>query len=326
MSAPPEAQSNLTAGLWFIGMGPASGSRMTTTKRPQDPKSAYPEPPFPEQQQEPPGTEAELQPHADHGEQSYRGSGRLTDRVAVITGGDSGIGKAVAIAFAREGADVVVNYLGGAEEADAQDTVRWVEEAGRTALAIPGDLQDEGFCRTLVERAADELGNLDILVNNAAWQVCGDRIEEVTTEEWRRIFATNIEAMFHLSKVVIPRMRQGGSIINTTSIQAYSPSPELLPYAATKGAILTFTKALAQDPGVLGRGLRVNAVAPGPIWTPLIPSTMPPEKAAKFGENTPLGRAGQPAELAPIYVFLASQESSYITGEVIGVTGGRPLG
>ena len=298
---------------------------MTTTKPPQDPKTAYPEPPFPEQQQEPPGTEAELQPRADHGQETYRGSGRLTDRIAVITGGDSGIGKAVAIAFAREGADVVVNYIGDAEEADAQDTVGWVEEAGRKAVAIPGDLQDEKFCRTLIERAADELGNLDILVNNAAWQVSGDRIEEVTTEQWRRIFTTNIEAMFHLSKAAIPRMREGGSIINTTSIQAYTPSPELLPYASTKGAILTFTKALAQDPGVLERGLRVNGVAPGPIWTPLIPSTMPPERAAKFGENTPLGRAGQPAELAPLYVFLASQESSYITGEVIGVTGGRPL-
>jgi hypothetical protein len=178
----------------------------------------------------------------------------------------------------------------------------------------------------MVERTHDELGNLDILVNNAAWQDCGDRIEEMTTEEWRRIFSTNIEAMFHLSKAAIPRMREGGSVINTASIQAYTPSPELLPYAATKGAIVTFTKALAQDPGVLERGLRVNAVAPGPIWTPLIPSTMPAEKAAKFGENTPLGRAGQPAELAPIYVFLASQESSYITGEIIGVTGGRPLG
>jgi NAD(P)-dependent dehydrogenase (short-subunit alcohol dehydrogenase family) len=298
---------------------------MTTATR-QDPTTQYPTPPFPEQQQEPPGTEAELEPKADHGQETYTGSGRLTDRVALITGGDSGIGKAVAIAFAREGADVVVNYLGGMEEADAQDTVRWVEEAGRKAVAIPGDLQDEAFCRTLVERTADELGNLDILVNNAAWQVCGDRIEEVTTEEWRRIFATNIEAMFHLSKAAIPRMREGGSVLNTTSIQAYTPSPELLPYAATKGAILTFTKALAQDPGVLERGLRVNGVAPGPIWTPLIPSTMPAEKAAKFGENTPLGRAGQPAELAPIYVFLASQESSYITGEIIGVTGGRPLG
>jgi NAD(P)-dependent dehydrogenase (short-subunit alcohol dehydrogenase family) len=298
---------------------------MTTTKAPQDPRAAYPQPPFPKQQQEPPGTEAQLQPRADHGEETYRGAKRLTDRVAVITGGDSGIGKAVAIAFAREGADVVVNYLGETEEEDAQDTVRWVEDAGRRALPVRGDLRDEQFCRTLVERAADELGNLDILVNNAAWQDCGNRIEDVTTEEWRRIFATNIEAMFHLSKAAIPRMRQGGSILNTTSIQAYTPSPELLPYAATKGAILTFTKALAQDPGVLERGLRVNGVAPGPIWTPLIPSTMPAEKAATFGENTPLGRAGQPAELAPIYVFLASQESSYITGEVIGVTGGRPL-
>ena len=299
---------------------------MTTTERPQDPKSQYPEPPFPKQQQEPPGTEAELEPRADHGQDSYEGTGRLTGRVALITGADSGIGKAVAIAFAREGADVAISYLGGMEEADATDTAQWVEKAGRRAITVPGDIQDEEFCRAMVERSHDELGNLDILVNNAAWQDCGDRIEEMTTEEWRRIFSTNIEAMFHLSKAAIPRMREGGSVINTASIQAYTPSPELLPYAATKGAIVTFTKALAQDPGVLERGLRVNAVAPGPIWTPLIPSTMPAEKAAKFGENTPLGRAGQPAELAPIYVFLASQESSYITGEIIGVTGGRPLG
>jgi NAD(P)-dependent dehydrogenase (short-subunit alcohol dehydrogenase family) len=299
---------------------------MTTTQRPQDPQTQYPEPPFPKQQQEPPGTEAELRPRADHGEEAYRGSGRLTDRVALITGGDSGIGKAVAIAFAREGADVVISYLGGVEDEDAADTVRWVEEAGRRAIAIPGDIQDPEVCANLVERTVKELSSIDILVNNAAWQDCGDRIEEMTTEEWRRIFATNIEAMFHLSKAAIPRMREGGTIVNTASIQAYSPSPELLPYSATKGAIITFTKGLAQDPGVLERGLRVNAVAPGPIWTPLIPSTMPAEKAAKFGENTPLGRAGQPAELAPIYVFLASQESSYITGEVVGVTGGRPLG
>jgi NAD(P)-dependent dehydrogenase (short-subunit alcohol dehydrogenase family) len=299
---------------------------MTTTERPQDPKTQYPTPPFPKQQQDPPGTEGDLEPRADHGEETYRGAGRLTDRVALITGADSGIGKAVAIAFAREGADVVVSYLGGVEEEDAADTVRWVEEAGRRALAIPGDIQDEAFCRALVDRTVDELGNLDILVNNAAWQDCGDRIEEVTTDEWQRIFRTNVEAMFHLSKAAIPHLREGGSIINTTSIQAYSPSPEILPYAATKGAILTFSKGLAQDPGVLERGLRVNAVAPGPIWTPLIPSTMDAEKAASFGENTPLGRAGQPAELAPIYVFLASQESSYITGEVVGVTGGRPLG
>lgn len=299
---------------------------MTTTERHQDPKAQYPEPPFPKQQQEPPGTEDELEPKADHGEETYRGSGRLTDRVALITGGDSGIGKAVAIAMAREGADVAISYLGGMEEPDAADTAAWVEKAGRRAIQLPGDIRDEEHCRSLVEETVGQLGNVDIVVNNAAWQKCGDRIEEMTTEEWRRIFATNIEAMFHISKAAVPRMREGGTIINTASIQAYSPSPELLPYSATKGAIVTFTKGLAQDPGVLERGLRVNAVAPGPIWTPLIPSTMPAEKAAKFGENTPLGRAGQPAELAPIYVFLASQESSYITGEVIGVTGGRPLG
>jgi NAD(P)-dependent dehydrogenase (short-subunit alcohol dehydrogenase family) len=249
----------------------------------------------------------------------------LRDRVALITGADSGIGKAIAIAFAREGADVAVNYLGANEESDAADTVRWVEEAGRRALRLPGDIQEEAVCRSLVERTVDELGGLDILVNNAAWQDSGDRIEEVTPEEWQRIFRTNIEALFHLCKAAIPRMRQGGTILNTTSIQAYTPSPEILPYATTKGAILTFSKGLAQDPGVLERGLRVNAVAPGPIWTPLIPSTMPPAKAETFGENTPLGRAGQPAEVAPIYVFLASPASSYITGEVVGVTGGRPL-
>jgi NAD(P)-dependent dehydrogenase (short-subunit alcohol dehydrogenase family) len=296
----------------------------TETRR--DPKTQYPVPPYPEQQQEPPGTEGQLRPRADHGEESYQGSERLSDRAALITGGDSGIGKAVAIAFAREGADVAISYLGGVEEEDAADTARLITDAGRNAVSIPGDIQDEAFCRTLVDRARDQLGGLDILVNNAAWQVCGDSIEEVTTDEWRSIFRTNIEAIFHLSKAALPHMREGGTIINTTSIQAFSPSPELLPYAATKGAILTFTKALAQDKGVLERGIRVNAVAPGPIWTPLIPSTMPPQKAAKFGENTPLGRAGQPAELAPVYVFLASPESSYITGEVIGVTGGRPLG
>ena len=297
-----------------------------TAKTRQDPRSQYPEPPFPKQQQEPPGTEAELKPKADHGEDSYRGSGRLEGRVALITGADSGIGKAAAIAMAREGADVVISYLGGVEDADAADTARWVTDAGRRALTVDGDIRSPDTCAALVEHAVSELGHLDILVNNAAWQDSGDRIEDVTTEEWRRIFATNIEAMFHLSKAALPHMREGGTIINTASIQAYSPSPELLAYATTKGAIITFTKALAQDPGVLERGLRVNAVAPGPIWTPLIPSTMPPEKAATFGDNTPLGRAGQPAELAPLYVFLASAESSYITGEVIGVTGGRPLG
>jgi NAD(P)-dependent dehydrogenase (short-subunit alcohol dehydrogenase family) len=299
---------------------------MTTTQKPQDPKTQHPQPPFPKQQQEPPGTEAGMKPKADHGEESYRGADRLNDRVALITGADSGIGKAVAIAFAREGADVAISHLGDVEAEDAADTRTWVEEAGRRALDLPGDIQDPDVCRGLVERTVDELGRIDILVNNAAWQDCGDRIEEMTTEEWRRIFATNIEAMFHLSKAAIPRMTEGGTIVNTASIQAYSPSPELLPYATTKGAIITFTKGLAQDPGILERGLRVNAVAPGPIWTPLIPSTSPVEKTSKFGENTPLGRPGQPAEVAPLFVFLASTESSYITGEVIGVTGGRPLG
>jgi NAD(P)-dependent dehydrogenase (short-subunit alcohol dehydrogenase family) len=299
---------------------------MTTTQRPQDPKTKHPEPPYPKQQQEPPGTESEMRPPADHGEQSYRGAGRLVDRVALITGADSGIGKAVAIAFAREGADLAISYLGGTETEDAADTRRWVEKAGRRSLDLPGDIQDPEVCRGLVERTVADLGRIDVLVNNAAWQASGSRIEEMTVDEWRRIFTTNVEAMFHLSKAAIPHMGEGGTIINTASIQAYSPSPELLPYATTKGAIVTFTKALAQDPGVLERGLRVNAVAPGPIWTPLIPSTSPPEKTAKFGENTPLGRAGQPAELAPVFVFLASGESSYITGEVIGVTGGRPLG
>ena len=296
------------------------------TSTPTDPRTEFPTPPFPTQQQEPPGREADLTPRADHGEDSYRGAGRLTGRVALITGADSGIGKAVAIAYAREGADVLISYLGGIEEEDAADTARHVEDAGRRAVLVAGDIQDEGLCGALVERAVGELGRLDVLVNNAAWQDSGDRLEEVTAEQWRRIFRTNIEAMFHLTKAALPHLERGGAIINTSSIQAYSPSPELLPYATTKGAIVTFTKALAQDPGVLERGVRVNAVAPGPIWTPLIPSTMPAEKAAKFGENTPLGRAGQPAELAPIYVFLASAESSYITGEVIGVTGGRPLG
>lgn len=296
---------------------------MTTTERHQDPKAQYPEPPFPKQQQEAPGTEEQLQPQADHGEATYRGSGRLTDRVALITGADSGIGKAVAIAMAREGADVAVAYLGGMEEADAADTAAWVEEAGRRAIRLPGDVRDEEHCRSLVERTVSELGNVDIVVNNAAWQKCGDRIEEMTTEEWRRIFATNVEAMFHISKAAIPRMREGGTIINTASIQAYQPSASLLAYATTKGAIVTFTKGLAQD--AIKRGVRVNAVAPGPVWTPLIPATMPPEQTATFGQDGPMGRPAQPAELAPSYVFLASDDSRYITGEILGVTGGKPL-
>jgi NAD(P)-dependent dehydrogenase (short-subunit alcohol dehydrogenase family) len=291
-----------------------------------DPKTQYPIPPFPTQQQQPPGTEERLRPRADHGEESYRGSGRLEGKVALITGGDSGIGRAVAIAFAREGADVAINYLGDLEERDAEQTLKLVKDAGRDALPVPGDIQDPLLCTAIVERTNRDLGGIDILVNNAAWQDCGDTLAEVTSEEWHRIFRTNIEAMFHLCKAAVPLMRPGGAIINTASIQAYAPSPELLPYATTKGAIVTFTKALAKDPGVLKAGLRVNAVAPGPVWTPLIPSTMPAAKAAKFGKDTPLGRPAQPAEVAPLFVFLASSESSYITGEVIGITGGKPLG
>ena len=289
------------------------------------PKSEHPAPPFPEQKQEPPGLEKGLRPKADHGEDSYRGAGRLRDKVALITGGDSGIGRAVAIAFAREGADVAINYLENEEE-DADATEQLIEDAGRKALRLPGDIQNPDLCASIVRCTHRDLGHLDILVNNAAWQDCGDSLAEVTTDEWRQIFGTNIEAMFHLTKAAVPRMRSGRAIINTASIQAYAPSPQLLPYATTKGAIVTFTKALAKDPGVLKGGIRVNAVAPGPVWTPLIPSTMPSARAANFGEDTPLGRPAQPAEIAPLFVFLASSDSSYVIGEVIGATGGEPLG
>ena len=285
------------------------------------PTQAQPQPPYPEQTQPYPGRESEMLPRPDYGEQSYRGSGRLTGKKALITGGDSGIGRAVAVAFAREGADVLISYLN--EEQDAQETARVVRETGRTCISVPGDIGQEGHCRQLVERAVSELGGLDVLVNNAAYQMTRAGIEGISSDEWDHTFKTNIYAMFWLCQAALPRLREGGAIINTTSIQAYQPSPSLLAYASTKGAILTFTKALAQE--AITRGVRVNAVAPGPIWTPLIPSTMPAEHVERFGQNTPTGRAGQPAELAPIYVFLASPESSYITGEVIGVTGGNPL-
>jgi NAD(P)-dependent dehydrogenase (short-subunit alcohol dehydrogenase family) len=263
-----------------------------------------------------------MQPRPDYGEQSYRGSGRLTGKRALITGGDSGIGRAVALAFAREGADVLISYLN--EEDDAQETARVVREAGRSCITVPGDISQESHCRQLVERTMGELGGLDILVNNAAYQMTRDGIEGISSDEWDHTLKTNLYAMFWLCQAALPKMGEGGVIINTTSIQAYQPSPSLLAYATTKGGILTFTKALAQE--AIKRGIRVNAVAPGPIWTPLIPSTMPAEHVEQFGQNTPTGRAGQPVELAPIYVFLASPESSYITGEVIGATGGRPLG
>ena len=294
-----------------------SGRQPTT----QDPKEQAPQPPYPEQSQQPPGLEAEMEPKPDFGEHSYRGSGRLQGKAALITGGDSGIGRAVALAFAREGADVLISYLN--EEPDARETVRVVEEAGRKAVAVPGDISQEAHCQQLVRRAMQEFGKLDILVNNAAFQMTHQSIQELPSEEWDFTFRTNIYAMFYLCKAALPQMPAGGTIINTASIQAYQPSPSLLAYASTKGAIVTFSKALAQE--AIEQGVRVNVVAPGPVWTPLIPSTMPTEQVTQFGQQTPLQRAAQPAELAPIYVFLASQDSSYITGEVVGVTGGKPL-
>ncbi|WP_082366316.1 SDR family oxidoreductase [Rhizobium acidisoli] len=278
-----------------------------------------PSPPYGEQQQEPPGETALMDPIPDHGEKSYKGNGKLEGKVALITGADSGIGKAVAIAFAREGADVVISYLN--EDEDAQDTAKWVEEAGRKALVVPGDIKSEEHCNTLVQRAVDELGSLDILVNNAAFQRTYADIADITADEWDETFRTNIYAPFFLSKAAAPHMKPGSAIINTTSIQSRQPSPQLLAYASTKGAVSNFTAGLAEM--LAEKGIRVNAVAPGPIWTPLIPSTMPAEKAAKFGEQTLLKRAGQPAELAGAYVLLASELGSYMTGAVIPVTGGE---
>ena len=275
----------------------------------------------PAQQQNPPGTTGEMTPLPDHGEDSYVGSGKLTGKVALITGADSGIGRAVAIAFAREGADVVLSYL--SEDEDAHSTAKLVEQAGRRALVIAGDITSESHCQHLVDAAVTQLGGLDILVNNAAFQRTYEDISEITAEEWDTTYRTNIYAPFFLSKAAVPHMKRGSSIINTTSIQSKSPSGALLAYASTKGAISNFTAGLAEMLGE--KGIRVNAVAPGPIWTPLIPSTMPPERVASFGKDTPLGRVGQPAELAAAYVLLASKEASYMTGSVIAVTGGEPM-
>ena len=289
----------------------------------QDPTKQYPKDGIPRQSQPEPGLDAKLEPLADHGSKTYRGAGRLEGRRALITGGDSGIGRAVAIAYAREGADVAFSYL-SSEKTDAKETVREIEAAGQKAVAIAGDISDEEFCKTLVSTASRELGAIDILVNNAGKQVYVEDIVDLSTEQLEKTFAVNVFAMFWISKEVLKQMPAGGVIINTTSIQSYQPSPGLLDYASTKGAITAFTKGLAKQ--VVEKGIRVNAVAPGPIWTPLQPSHgQPQEKLVKFGQNTPLGRPGQPAELAPTYVFLASQESSYITAEVIGVTGGNHL-
>ncbi|MFC5462974.1 glucose 1-dehydrogenase [Massilia niabensis] len=275
----------------------------------------------PAQQQQPPGVESQLTPQADHGETSYQGSGKLLDKATIITGGDSGIGRAVAIAFAREGADVLIAYLN--EHEDAQETARLVEEAGRKAVLMPGDLAEPAHCRAIVERAVSEFGKIDVLVNNAAFQMSHDSIEEIPDEEWDYTFAVNITAMFHTCKAAVKHMAPGSSIINTTSVNSDNPKPTLLAYATTKGAIANFTGGLAQL--LAEKGIRVNSVAPGPIWTPLIPATMPPDQVESFGQQVPMKRPGQPAEVAPVYVLLASNQASYISGARIAVTGGTPI-
>ncbi|MFJ9596926.1 SDR family oxidoreductase [Streptomyces virginiae] len=286
-----------------------------------DPVSLHPRPPFPEQDQDHPGSTEAMDPRPDHGEHSYRGHDLLLDRKALVTGGDSGIGRAVCLAFAREGADVVFTHL-PEEAADAEETARLIKEAGRTAVSVVCDIQDEEQCTALVERAAGELGRIDLLVNNAAYQMAQPAgIEAITTAQFDRVMKTNLYGMFWVTKATLAHMPRGGSVINTASVQGYQPSPHLLDYAMTKSAIVSFTHGLAQM--LAERGIRVNAVAPGPVWTPLIPATMP--DPTKFGEQSPLGRPAQPAEMAPAFVFLASGQASYITGEIVNATGGTPL-
>ncbi|OBH85751.1 NAD(P)-dependent oxidoreductase [Mycobacterium scrofulaceum] len=276
---------------------------------------------FAPQQQSPPGVQAEMNPVPDCGENSYRGSGKLAGKKAIVTGGDSGIGRAVAIAFAREGADVLISYLN--EDDDASDVARYVEDAGRKCELVSGDLSDAAHCRAVVNRAVEEFGGIDILVNNAAYQMMHKSLDEIGDKEWDYTFRLNVGAYFHLAKAAVPHMKAGASIIGSSSVNSDTPNPTLAPYAATKAAIANFSASLAQ---LLGdKGIRVNSVAPGPIWTPLIPSTMPPDSVESFGDNTPLGRAGQPAELAPVYVLLASDDASYISGARVAVTGGRPI-
>lgn len=298
---------------------------MTDNKQdhqPRDPRTGYHSGPFPEQVQEQPGLTAPMEPQPDHGEESYSGSNALAGKAALITGGDSGIGKAVAIAFAREGADVAISYL-PEEEADAQDTAAWIRKAGQRPLLLPGDGRSEEFSTKIVEDTLQEFGRLDVVVLNAAYQKNRDSFETLPTEEFDRVFKTNLYSLLWTARAAVPHLKAGASIITTASIQAFNPSPGLIDYAMTKGAQVAFTKALAQELGP--KGIRVNAVAPGPIWTPLIPATEWPEKLPKFGQDTPLGRAGQPAELAAAYVLLASDHGSYISGAVLPVTGGKGL-
>ncbi|WP_330565735.1 SDR family oxidoreductase [Pseudomonas yamanorum] len=281
----------------------------------------YPRPPFASQAQSVPGSQKKMDPYPDCGEKSYTGSGRLANKIALITGADSGIGRAVAIAFAREGADVAIAYLD--EHEDAKETARWVEEAGRQCLLLPGDLAQRANCQAIVDQTVEQFGRIDVLVNNAAFQMTHETLEEIPDEEWVKTFDINITAMFRICKAALPHMKAGGSIINTSSVNSDMPKPTLLAYAATKGAIANFTGGLAQLLG--SKGIRVNSVAPGPIWTPLIVSTMPDEDVNSFGSETPLGRPGQPVEVAPIYVLLASDEASYISGSRYAVTGGKPI-
>ncbi|MCM3614539.1 SDR family oxidoreductase [Microbacterium enclense] len=275
----------------------------------------------PAQQQEVPGSDHEMDPRPDYGAETYRGSGRLEGKVALITGGDSGIGKAVALAYAREGADVAIAYLN--EHEDAEEARRFVEDAGRRVILLPGDVSDPAHCRDLIAQTVQQLGKLDVLVVNAAFQMSHDTLEEIEDSEWDYTWATNVSAYFHLVKAALPHLREGASIIASSSVNSDMPSPQLLPYAATKAAIANMTASLAQL--LAERGIRANSVAPGPVWTPLIPATMPPEKVESFGEQVPMGRPGQPAELAPVYVLLASDEASYVSGARVAVTGGKPI-
>jgi hypothetical protein len=285
----------------------------------KDPRKIYAQPPYSDKEQPPPGSEEEMSPKADHGEASYKGTGRLKDRHALITGADSGIGRAVALAFAREGADVAISYL--SEERDARETERLVTESGRKALLLPGDIGEHFVTEAVARKAVDAFGTIDILVNNAAFQRIYEKFEDIPDDEFEETYRVNVFGMFRLCKAILPQMEEGGSIINTGSIQSFDPSPGLIAYASTKAAIVSFTRSLASL--AIKQGVRVNAVAPGPVWTPLIPSTMPKEKVKQFGAQTVFGRAAQPAEIAPIFVFLASDQASYVTGEVYGATGGQ---
>jgi NAD(P)-dependent dehydrogenase (short-subunit alcohol dehydrogenase family) len=324
------ALKDLTGGLLLAAAGPAlakSQTPQTPSAQPSggafmpDFPSEYPRPPFPKQQQPWPGLTSKMTPRPDHGETSYRGSGRLTGRKALITGGDSGMGRAAAIAFAREGADVAINYL-PAEEPDAQEVIGLIHAAGRKGIAIPGDIREESFCNHLVETAASELDGLDIVVSNAARQVAQSSISDITTEQFDTTFKTNVYAMFWILKASVARMKPGSAIICTSSINAYSPGEDIIDYAATKGAIAIFVKGLAKQ--LASKGIRVNAVAPGPVWTALqVTGGQNPDKLPEFGAKTPMGRAGQPAELAPLYVLLADNRASFTTGQIIGATGGE---